>query len=382
MSFDPVEYQILLTKLRKIITDNSVNPSDYYNKTYIDANIYSKEYIDTNFDAAKPPKVLSSSSSLAERTLGQTDYGRLIVCQGSNNFSIVINRTGLVTGWSVEISNKSNITVSLEPNAGNIEGASSYNASSYAQGSIHFDGTNFYTFNLSPIVNQVGGKNLLLNGNFNVNQRSYPSGSPTSLNNQYTFDMWRIPSSGQNLVYTPFQNGNQITSPAGGVEQVIQSQNVQGGQYVLNWIGTATATVNGTPRTKGEVFSLSSNIDVTIRLIGGTAAQVQFEKGLLPTLFESKSYEEELDSCMAYRESGIFDYGLVALNAGQLISLGLNFKKTKVRPPTSINKSFIYSAGVSDYQTIITASNFVQIFETQNGGQIGARYNWTVDVSP
>lgn len=142
--------------------------------------------------------------------------------------------------------------------------------------------------------------NLLINGNFAINQRGYVSGAATSGANQYTLDRWRVVTSGQNLTFSASGNGNQITAPAGGVEQVVEALNVEGGTYVLNWTGTATATVNGVARTKGENFTLSANATATVRFIGGTVSRAQLELGTTPTPFEMRQIAEELALCQRY----------------------------------------------------------------------------------
>lgn len=159
---------------------------------------------------------------------------------------------------------------------------------------ITLDGTNGIS------AANVFGRNLIINGSGRVNQRAYVSGTATSGANQYTLDRWRVVTSGQNLSFTGDESGRTMTAPAGGVEQVVEGRNVVGGDYVLNWTGTATATVDGTARTKGEVFTLSANTNVTIRLTGGTFTDVQLEKGTLTTPFEVRSWGQELALCMRY----------------------------------------------------------------------------------
>lgn len=159
---------------------------------------------------------------------------------------------------------------------------------------ITLDGTNGIS------AANVFGRNLIINGSGRVNQRAYVSGTATTGANQYTLDRWRVVVLGENLSFTGDESGRTMTAPAGGVEQVVESLNVVGGDYVLNWTGTATATVDGVARTKGEVFTLSANTNVIIRLTGGTFTDVQLEKGTITTPFEVRSWGQELALCQRY----------------------------------------------------------------------------------
>ena len=91
----------------------------------------------------------------------------------------------------------------------------------------------------------AGFRNLLINGNYSINQRGYVSGTATTGANEYTLDRWKVLVSGQSVAFAASGNGNQVTAPAGGLQQVIENVNVGGGTYTLSWTGTATAAVNG-----------------------------------------------------------------------------------------------------------------------------------------
>lgn len=156
------------------------------------------------------------------------------------------------------------------------------------------------SFNANQNRQMSGFRNILINGDFRINQRGYVSGSAVAAANTYTLDRWKVVASGQNVVFSASGSGNQITAPAGGVEQVIEGINIAGGSYVLNWNGTATATVNGTARTKGEIFTLPANTNATVRLIGGSASLVQIEPGTASTPFEYRDIGDEIRRCSRY----------------------------------------------------------------------------------
>ena len=160
--------------------------------------------------------------------------------------------------------------------------------------SIILDGTN------GIAAANVFGRNIIINGDGRINQRGYVSGTATTGANEYTLDRWRVVTSGQNLAFTGNDSGREMTAPAGGVEQVIEDKNIAGGTYVINWEGTATATVGGNAVTKGGTFTLTANTNTTLRMIDGTFKNVQIEQGSVATPFERRPFGTELALCQRY----------------------------------------------------------------------------------
>ena len=149
-------------------------------------------------------------------------------------------------------------------------------------------------------ASNMPGRNKIINGDFRINQRAYVSGTNTTGANQYTLDRWRVVTSGQNVTFTDYLNGLQVTAPAGGIEQVIEDLNIAGGTYVLSWEGNAVGSVNGTVVAKGEPFELPAKTHATVKFTGGTVARVQLEKGEVVTPFEERFIGDELELCQRY----------------------------------------------------------------------------------
>ena len=156
--------------------------------------------------------------------------------------------------------------------------------------------------------------NLIINGDFRINQRGYVSGAATSAPNQYTLDRWRVVTSGQNLTFAASGSGNQVTAPAGGIEQPIEGRFIKGGTYTLSWVGTATATVGGVSVANGGQATLTANTDVVVKLSGGTVKEVKLEYGSFATPFEVGP--DELRRCQRYFEKSFAEATAPAQNAG------------------------------------------------------------------
>ncbi|WDH25057.1 hypothetical protein [Pseudomonas chlororaphis] len=149
---------------------------------------------------------------------------------------------------------------------------------------------------------QVGPRrNLIMNPLFNINQRLYGAEATTAAG-QYTFDRWRVVTSGQSLPFQTNKNGRTVNPPAGGLEQVIEGSVINGGTYTLSWEGTATATINNTAITNGAQITLVAGSNTTIKFTGGYLFYPKLELGSVPTGYEDRSYGEELILCQRYYE--------------------------------------------------------------------------------
>jgi hypothetical protein len=149
-------------------------------------------------------------------------------------------------------------------------------------------------------LNLGGFRNLIINGNPIINQRSYVSGAAVGAANTYTLDRWRVVTSGQSVSWADSAGIRTVTAPAGGMEQVIEGASNLGGVHTISWTGSATATVGGSAVTNGGQVTLTGGANVTVRMIGGTWSQLQLEPGSQATPFERRPLAAEQALCERY----------------------------------------------------------------------------------
>lgn len=140
-----------------------------------------------------------------------------------------------------------------------------------------------------------GGRNLVINGDFRINQRAY-AGTAVGAG-VYTFDRWKAGASGVTFA----ASGGNASISAGSLVQVIEGASIAySGTYVINWVGTSTCTVDGVAKTKGQTFTLTQGTNCTVIFSTGTVGSVQVEFGVIPTAFETRHYGHELMLCQRY----------------------------------------------------------------------------------
>lgn len=180
----------------------------------------------------------------------------------------------------------------------------------------------------------AGFRNLLINGNPIINQRGWVSGATAATSNKYTLDRWRIVTAGQSISWTDSENVRTVTAPAGGVEQVVEGLNILSGTYTLNWVGTASATVNGSSVAKGGQVTLTGGTNATVRFSSGTFALAQLERGTVVTPFENRGITTELLLCKRYYQLAYANTRFYAVGANLIGETPVAFAVEMCDTPT------------------------------------------------
>ena len=278
-------------------------------------------------------KDISGATALFSLTAADTLNGSIALVGAIVADKVVTVPAAPIQAWVV-----SNATTGAGAVAFRTEGGAGVTIARGRTALLVSDGTNVIEVNppSSVVIPKIPRRNLLYNACGRVNQRGYVSGAATTAANQYTIDRWRVVVSGQNLAFASAGYGYTFTAPAGGVEEVVEGNNVLGGTHTLSWEGTATATVNGAAVANGGQIDLVAGSNATVRFSGGTYRYPQLERGSEKTDFDFRPYSYELYLCQRYYEAISTTVVFGCAGSVNLIGGAVRFAASKRASPTIV----------------------------------------------
>jgi hypothetical protein len=225
-----------------------------------------------------------------------------------------------------------------------------------------------------PIVSSLNGgqlagfRNIIINGDFRINQRVYTSASNLA-SGSYGFDRWKSNFTNTTLTFTSAPQGQMLTiNSGGGIKQVIERENVPAGTYTLSWTGTATGRVYNTGATPPSYAASpitvtldgTANVEVEFTASGGTKTlqNVQLEEGSTATPFEHRLIGIETTLCHRYFQR-FPDPAGIGVNSGGAATRVLMPLYTRMRaiPTTVISGTFnFWNGGGTGTSTALTAA--------------------------
>lgn len=152
------------------------------------------------------------------------------------------------------------------------------------------------------------GKNLVINGNFQVNQRGYVSGATLAVG-VFGHDRFRAGAGGGDYTFTQLPSDTQITILANKtLIHPIEDHNIAGGSYVVSWSGTSMARLGVNGSVPSGVYApspimvsgVNAGQQVGIEFNAGTLGSIQFEAGVSASTFERRLFSQVLEDCHRY----------------------------------------------------------------------------------
>jgi len=145
------------------------------------------------------------------------------------------------------------------------------------------------------------GRNLIINGDFSVNQRAV-SGTVALSAGEYGHDRFKAGSGGCTYTFATSLGVTTITITAGTLLQVIEGQNLPSKTVVLSWAGTAQGRIGfGSYGSSGSVTdTLAGGSNISVEFNTGTLTNAQLEFGGTSTEFEHVHSADQLARCQRY----------------------------------------------------------------------------------
>jgi hypothetical protein len=185
-----------------------------------------------------------------------------------------------------------------------------------------------------PVEQSFGNKTVLINGNFNINQRGV-SGTVSIAAGVYGHDRWKAGASGCTYTFSTAGGITTLNITAGSLVQVVEGLNLVSGTYTLSWTGTAQGKIGaGGYGSTGITGSATGGTNLSVEFNAGTLALARFELGSVATPFEFRSIGTELGLCQRYYEELYARWG--TFNAQLANQQNCYFKVRKRTTPTFV----------------------------------------------
>lgn len=245
---------------------------------------------------------------------------------------------------------------------------------------------------LSQLASYLGNKfsnpNLLINPDFNINQRgktSYTSAVAQTIKNVYSVDRWYLyghsltVNSDKSVTITPttYSNGALIQQLKTPVEGNITVQ-----VYVVGVSGTATVSVGqsdgsstteiGTLKNGLNTFTFSKGIKrLVIRVNSGTLTlkYAKVEQGSVATKFVAPNSAEELIKCKQFYNHIYFFHVFYSAASNFDYSFSHVVQSMRTKPTVTLLQSS--SSGLSKYSASVNNSSGLTVITTATTNKVG-----------
>lgn len=159
-------------------------------------------------------------------------------------------------------------------------------------------------------LDRSGFKNLIINGDFAINQRVFGGGALAA--GAYGYDRWKAGASG----CTVSLSGDTLTHTSGSLVQIMEAPGIAGQTITVSVedpsgsvgvdVDGATGTITAGSGRRGVAIAVPSgstgNVTLTITAISVTYKRVQVEIGPTPTAWRARPAAVEIAMCQRYYE--------------------------------------------------------------------------------
>jgi len=221
------------------------------------------------------------------------------------------------------------------------------------------------------------------NSGFSVNQRTYISGAALAAG-IYGFDRWKAGAGGCTLTFTASPPSTTVTITAGTLQQVVEGASVQGGNYMLSWVGTAQGRVGAGAYAVSPVAvtGATAGANLTIEFNAGTLSQVKFGSGTVATAWQAKAARDELSNCQRFFMTGNtygFAYGVAGNPVHSLHSLPVTMRGV---PAVNVLGTPTYSNSSGLSLTPVDQSVFITSFTVTATATCQVGFSYTASADP
>lgn len=197
----------------------------------------------------------------------------------------------------------------------------------------------------------IGGisyRNKLINGRFAVNQLA-KTGTVTLAAGVYGHDGWKAGAGGCTYTFAKVGNLTTITISSGTLIQIADGRDIDGGNYVMSWGGSAQGRIaaGGYASNVVTAAGVTAAANLTVEFGIGTLTNVQLEEGTLPSVYEKLPPYFDRMRCLEYFQTSyqgqapgtVTQTGRIIVDARYTPSttyavFGINFAPTMRATPT------------------------------------------------
>lgn len=210
--------------------------------------------------------------------------------------TLIVIRNGVIQALGVDYTETNALTITF--------------ASSNADTDVlQFMVAGTYTVEASVLTESINSvdteQNILINPEFNNNQRAWVSGTNLAAVSDYCVDRWCAGTANS----APTLSGSTLTIPSGDtIKQIVEDVNIPNGDYTLSWEGTAQVSIDGgSAQDSPHTFTVSSGTHVEIEFTPGTVYRPFLKSGENQRAWAKK--HESLETMLCRRYYLRFNFG-------------------------------------------------------------------------